>query len=89
MNKNQTNVLIVKNNDLHDIEIPRWEGKSHVNGVADVQFTKGYKDGKRVVDIAVKVRDKKIRFQYKGDRDNIQLEFSRQILPVFYAIVNI
>lgn len=51
MNKNQTNVLIVKNNDLHDIEIPRWEGKFHVNGATDVQFAKGYKDGKRVVNI--------------------------------------
>ena len=45
MNKNQTTVLIVKNNDLHDIEIPRWEGQFHVNGAADVKFTKGYKDG--------------------------------------------
>ena len=49
MNKNQTTVLIVKNNDLHDIEIPRWEGKFHVNGAADVQFTKGYKDGKNCI----------------------------------------
>lgn len=64
MNKNQTTLLIVKNNDLHDNEIPRWEGKFHVNGAADVQFTKGYKDGKRVVNIAVQVRDKKTRFQY-------------------------
>ena len=63
MNKNQTNVLIVKNNDLHDIEIPRWEDKFHVNGAAKVQFTKGYKDGKRVINIAIQVRDKKTRFQ--------------------------
>ena len=31
MNKNITTVLIVKNNDLHDIEIPRCEGKLYVN----------------------------------------------------------
>jgi hypothetical protein len=89
MNKNQTNVLIVKNNYLYDIEIPRWEGKFHVNGAADVQFTKGYKDGKRVVNITVQVRDKKTRFQYEGDIDDIQLECSRTIsLPAFYAIAS-
>ena len=89
MNKNETNVLIVKDNDLHDIEIPRWEGKFHVNGAADVQFTKGYKDGKRVVNIAVQVRDKKTRFQFEGDSDDIQLECSRPIsLPAFYAIAS-
>ena len=36
MNKNQTTVLIVKKNDLHDIEIPRWECEFHINGAADV-----------------------------------------------------
>ena len=90
MNKNQTTVLIDKNNDLYDIEIPRWEGKFHLNGTADVQFTEGYKDGKRVVNIAVQVCDKKTKFQYEGDSDDIYLEYSRSIsLPLFYAIVNI
>ena len=74
-NQNQTTVLIVKNNEIKDIVIPRWENKFHTNGAADVQFTKGYKDGKRVVNIAVQVRDKKTRFQYEGDAYSIQLEF--------------
>ena len=48
MNQNQTTVLIVKNNEIKDIVIPRWENKFHANGAADVQCTKGYKDGKRL-----------------------------------------
>ena len=89
MNQNQTTVLIVKNNEIKDIVIPRWGNKFHANGAADVQFTKGYKDGKRVVNIAVQVRDKKTRFQYEGDADDIQLECSRPIsLPAFYAIAS-
>lgn len=71
MNQNQTTVLIVKNNEIKDIVIPRWENKFNANVAADVQFTKGYKDGKRVVNIAVQVRDKKTRFQYEGDADDI------------------
>ena len=55
----------------------------------DVQIMKGYKDDKRVVNIAVQVRDKKTRFQYEGDADDIQLECSRPIsLPAFYAIAS-
>ena len=75
MNQNQTTVLIVKNNEIKDIVIPRWENKFNANGAADVQFTKGYKDGKRVVNIAVQVLDKKTRFQYEGDAYSFQLEF--------------
>ena len=40
MNKNQTNVLIVKNNEIRDIVIPRWENKFHANAAVDVPFTK-------------------------------------------------
>ena len=61
-NHNKTIVLVVKNNEIQDIVIQRWENKFHANGAADVQFTKEYKDGKRVINIAVQVRDKKTRF---------------------------